>query len=321
MVVSYSGIAGKRGYNPTKIVLHNDAGSQNANAAYYKKWLEGRNPELGFAHYYVASDGTFQAELDTNKAWHCGNTVGNRDYIGIEICQSNGDEATFKANEQKAFKLAYDLCKKYNIAIVPDNFPLHKELSATSCPHRSWDLHGQSAQAVKQYFAEQVANAGGQAVTPTPTPQPSKKSVDEVAREVINGSWGGGQDRFNRLAQAGYNAQEVQNRVNALLGTASKPTPSKPAPAPQPTPPANGTWIAENGTYTLNSATNLRTGANTSSGVIALLPAGSVVKYNAYMKDLNGYVWIRQPRGNGYGYLATGYSKNGKRQDYWGTFN
>lgn len=226
MVVSYSGIAGKRGYNPTKIVLHNDAGSQNANAAYYKKWLEGRNPELGFAHYYVASDGTFQAELDTNKAWHCGNTVGNRDYIGIEICQSNGDEATFKANEQKAFKLAYDLCKKYGIAITVDNFPLHKELSATSCPFRSFELHGRSNNAVKQYFVEQVVKAGGQVVKPTPTPSkptPTKKSIDEIAREVIAGEWSSGQDRINKLTNAGYNAQEVQNRVNTILGASAAP--------------------------------------------------------------------------------------------------
>ena len=140
MVVKYSGIAGKRGYAPKKIVLHNDEGSQNANSAFYKRWLETHNPEVGYAHYYVADDGTYQAEKDENCAWHCGNAVGNRDYIGIEICQSKGNEATFKANEQRAFKLAYDLCKKYGIAITVDNFPLHKELSATSCPRRSLEL-------------------------------------------------------------------------------------------------------------------------------------------------------------------------------------
>lgn len=47
---------------------------------------------------------------------------------------------------------------------------------------------------------------------------PSKKSVDEIAREVINGEWGNGQDRRNRLEAAGYNYNEVQARVNELLG-------------------------------------------------------------------------------------------------------
>nr|DAD79122.1 MAG TPA: PlyB like endolysin [Siphoviridae sp. ctsDY37]DAF96030.1 MAG TPA: PlyB like endolysin [Siphoviridae sp. cteLB10] len=60
---------------------------------------------------------------------------------------------------------------------------------------------------------------GGQ---PTPV-QPSKptKSVDELAHEVINGAWGNGDDRKNRLTQAGYNYNAVQNRVNELLGSSS----------------------------------------------------------------------------------------------------
>ena len=45
----------------------------------------------------------------------------------------------------------------------------------------------------------------------------TKKSVDESAREVIQGLWGNGQDRKNRLTKAGYDYDAVQNRVNALL--------------------------------------------------------------------------------------------------------
>ena len=51
---------------------------------------------------------------------------------------------------------------------------------------------------------------------PKPAPKPSK-SVDELAREVINGDWGNGEDRKNRLTAAGYNYREVQNRVNEML--------------------------------------------------------------------------------------------------------
>ena len=43
------------------------------------------------------------------------------------------------------------------------------------------------------------------------------KTVDEVAREVIKGLWGTGQDRINRLKSAGYNADAVQKRVNEIL--------------------------------------------------------------------------------------------------------
>ena len=164
MVVSYSGIAGRRGKNPTRIVLHNDGGSQGATAAFYKSWLENHNPELGFAHEYIASDGTYQAENAGNCAWHCANATGNRDYYGIEICQSLGNEATFKANEQKAFKRAAQLCKQWGLNPSVAIFPLHRELSSTDCPHRSFALHGKSNAAVKQYYVEQVKkyyNGGG----------------------------------------------------------------------------------------------------------------------------------------------------------------
>lgn len=58
--------------------------------------------------------------------------------------------------------------------------------------------------------------------TPTPAPTPSKKSVNEIAREVIAGKWGNGADRKNRLTKAGYDYDAVQNRVNEILGKAPK---------------------------------------------------------------------------------------------------
>nr|DAD72259.1 MAG TPA: CW7 repeat protein [Myoviridae sp. ctXRl20] len=48
------------------------------------------------------------------------------------------------------------------------------------------------------------------------TSAPSK-SINEVAKEVINGKWGNGSDRTNRLAAAGYDAKAVQNEVNRIL--------------------------------------------------------------------------------------------------------
>ena len=43
------GVAGKRGHNPIGIFIHNDAGSQNANAAFYRNWLPNHDLENGFA--------------------------------------------------------------------------------------------------------------------------------------------------------------------------------------------------------------------------------------------------------------------------------
>lgn len=46
---------------------------------------------------------------------------------------------------------------------------------------------------------------------------PAKKSIDEIAREVIQGKWGNGADRKNRLTNAGYDYNAVQKRVNELM--------------------------------------------------------------------------------------------------------
>ena len=57
--------------------------------------------------------------------------------------------------------------------------------------------------------------------------QPSKpnKSVAQVAKEVIQGLWGNGDDRKNRLESAGYSFDAVQAEVNRILsGAPAKPT-------------------------------------------------------------------------------------------------
>ena len=45
----------------------------------------------------------------------------------------------------------------------------------------------------------------------------AKKSVDEIAREVIQGKWGNGTERKKNLTNAGYAYNVVQKRVNELM--------------------------------------------------------------------------------------------------------
>ena len=45
----------------------------------------------------------------------------------------------------------------------------------------------------------------------------AKKSIEEVAREIINGKWGNNPERTNKLIKAGYVPAEVQAVVNKLL--------------------------------------------------------------------------------------------------------
>lgn len=50
-------------------------------------------------------------------------------------------------------------------------------------------------------------------------PTQTKKSVEEVAKEVIAGKYGNGDARKKALASAGYDYNTVQAKVNELLGT------------------------------------------------------------------------------------------------------
>ncbi|MDU6438115.1 MAG: N-acetylmuramoyl-L-alanine amidase, partial [Lachnospiraceae bacterium] len=159
------GVAGNRGRNPVGIFFHNDAGSKNANAAFYRNWLQTHPLENGFAHYYVAQDGILQAEDDWNCAWHCGDTNGNLNYLGIETCQSMGDLDVFKANEEKALQLAAQKCKQYGITPSTSTIRLHQEVYATSCPHRSVEIHG-GREATKSYFIKRIKEYMAGNVTP-----------------------------------------------------------------------------------------------------------------------------------------------------------
>lgn len=76
------------------------------------------------------------------------------------------------------------------------------------------------------------------------------------------------------------------------------------------------TWHKENGTFTSNTWLNLRWGARTTSARIALLNPGSEVKYDAWSSH-GGYVWVRQPRSNGYGYVAV---RNAATHEAFGSF-
>lgn len=54
---------------------------------------------------------------------------------------------------------------------------------------------------------------------PQPESAPVKKTLDQIADEVIAGKWGNGFERVNRLGMAGYDPNAVQAKVNQKLGT------------------------------------------------------------------------------------------------------
>ena len=55
-----------------------------------------------------------------------------------------------------------------------------------------------------------------------PAPKPAKKSNAKIAKEVMDGLWGNGDDRKKRLQAAGYDYSAIQAEVNKLAGGGSK---------------------------------------------------------------------------------------------------
>lgn len=187
MVTFYSGVAGRRPGKPTFAIIHNDAGSINATASYYSHWLPTHQAELGFAHVYIAKDGRYQAENYDNIAWHAGNGYANQWALSWEVCQSLGaTDADFKATEERVFQDVANAFKQYGLVPNRTTVRLHREYSATDCPHRSWALHGQAVQAVQDYFIAGIQRYMGGGSTSTGNEYTSQNTTYTLNKELLD---------------------------------------------------------------------------------------------------------------------------------------
>lgn len=219
------------------VVIHNDAGSMTPEQ--YVNWLRYRDKSLGIAHYYCNRN-TIARVIDTfNIGYHTGDWWSNCRSIGYEVCESmKVSDEEFLQNEDVTLMQATEDLIYYGLPINTSTVRLHHEFVPTTCPHRSMELHGNSTESVKNYFVSRMqyfASLGSTVdemlsqVSSEPTVQDSVqlekptqnrdggKSLDEVAQEVLQGLWGNGQERFDNLTNAGYNAQSVQDKVNSIL--------------------------------------------------------------------------------------------------------
>ena len=210
------------------VVIHNDAGSMTPEQ--YVDWLRYRDKSLGIAHYYCNRN-TIARVIDTfNIGYHTGDWWSNCRSIGYEVCESmKVSDEEFLQNEDVTLMQATEDLIYYGLPINTSTVRLHHEFVPTTCPHRSMELHGNSTESVKNYFVSRMryfATLGntvdemlGQDTVKaeTTSPKSSGKTVDEVAQEVLQGLWGNGQERFDNLTNAGYNAQSVQDKVNSIL--------------------------------------------------------------------------------------------------------
>lgn len=118
-----------------------------------------------------------------------GDNTGNPDHVGVVVSVSGSTIKVIEGNKNNAVG------------------------------YRSIAVNGKNIRGygIPNYASKATKSSGSSAS--------GKKSVDEIANEVIQGKWGSGADRKNRLTAAGYNYDEVQAKVNAKLkGTSSAKT-------------------------------------------------------------------------------------------------
>lgn len=88
-----------------------------------------------------------------------------------------------------------------------------------------WLLDNGNLDALARAEAEVIAEhygMGKSAEKPAEKPVEAKKTVEQIAKEVISGKWDSGAERKRLLTAAGYDATAVQAKVNELLGVGTK---------------------------------------------------------------------------------------------------
>lgn len=189
--------------NAEFIVVHNTANDASANNEI--EYMKSNNNKVSF-HYAVDDTEIVQGIPESRNAWHAGdgNGNGNRKGIAIEICYSKSGGERFDKAEENAAEFIASKLKEKSWGI--DKVKKHQDFTNKYCPHRTLDYGWER-------FLNKIRSYLGQATVDTG----SSKDLNVIADEVIAGKWGNGEDRKNRLTQAGYNYSEVQALVNQKL--------------------------------------------------------------------------------------------------------
>lgn len=192
-----------------KITPHHMAGNMGAKACADYHFSSDRQAS---ANYYIGSDGVIWGGVPEEfRAWTSSSWENDNQAITIEVANSatGGNWPISEAAFNSLVKLCKDICDRYGITLTwtgnaSGTLTCHDMFAATNCP----------GPYLKSKFPELV-----KLVTGTTASQPAaKKSVDVIAQEVIQGKWGNGNNRKNRLTAAGYDYNTVQAKVNALAG-------------------------------------------------------------------------------------------------------
>ena len=207
---------GRSGKKVNKVVVHYNAGDLSIDGC-YSVW----QTREASAHYQVESGGRIgQLVWDSDTAWHASNWDANCTSIGIEHANKADGTITEVCLDAGAHLVAA-ICKYFGLGRpqwLVNVFP-HKYFAATSCPGQIYGSQKDAYIQRAQKWYDQMVN--GTASSETKPSQPVKKSIAEVAKDVIAGKYGNGAERQKKLEAEGYNYAEVQAEVNRQLGVAT----------------------------------------------------------------------------------------------------
>lgn len=197
-------------------------------------------------NYGIGPDGRVCLIVDeANRSWCSSSGANDQRAVTIEVASDKTAPYAFKdAAYNKLVELCVDICRRNGkntllwiedknkaLAYEPKSnemlLTVHRWFANKSCPgdwmfSRMGDL------------ASKVTKALGGTATQAPKPPvvtPTKKSNEEIAKEVINGRWGNGAERKQRLEAAGYVYADVQKIVDAMVKGTYGQQPAASAPA------------------------------------------------------------------------------------------
>lgn len=215
-------------YNPrkgkiTKITIHHMAGNYSIEAVGNAFAATSRQAS---SNYGIGTDGRIAMYVEEkNRSWASSNAANDHAAVTIEVANDGGANwhVSDKALES-LIRLCVDICQRNGIKELnytgdpTGNLTRHNMFVATSCP-------GEYLQSKFPFIVEEVNKELG---TTTTTTNKELVSVEQIARDVIKGKYGNGQERKNALEAIGLDYEIVQARVNALLGAeTAKPAPTK----------------------------------------------------------------------------------------------
>ena len=188
------------------------------------------------SNYGIGYDGRIALYVDErNRSWCSSSSSNDNRAVTIE-CASDLNEPYYMNDKviNSLIELCVDICqrngkntllwlgnKSQTLNYTPKSnemvFTVHRWFANKSCPgNYLYNRLGEIANTVTKKLGGNYTPSAQQQ-----TNNNSGLSVYEVAKEVIQGKWGNGEDRKRRLQNSGYNYNEVQNEVNGLLGKSS----------------------------------------------------------------------------------------------------